>query len=449
MWRYRNNKRRIWRTYLLVISLVFIANYANSQNYDTIKPFEIEKRIIENFNEKELVNYSRDIHYLIDNETLEDNKLLVILSAYYHSISSTEEFTYYLFKAYEEDIESFIPVFELFTPKTLSKIENTLHNITYEDGYDKRIHSVMAFIYYSQKDFNKTYNELLVSMDNEKNNPYLYYLYGNIKLSRKEYLSAIASYNSSESNGFNNPAMFKQRGIAKGFTEDFKGAIEDYNKAIHYNDKDKEIYYLRGIAKNFIGDNNSALNDLNHAIKLDNTYASAYNYRGIIHTKLEDYANAIFDFQKTLELDSKHPYTHNNLGLAMLRSNHGAASQPFFTKAIELDSRHSDAYYNRARTYYIQKDYKRALKDLDKSLSLNDQNPDAHYIYALCLIRSNSGKRLQRLGSSICSRLETAANMSHPKAISLLDKICIKIEDEEIDIEEEIEGEDNLDNIID
>ena len=39
--------------------------------------------------------------------------------------------------------------------------------------------------------------------------------------------------------------------------------------------------------------------------------------------------------------------------------------------------------------------------------------------------------------------------MSHPKAISLLDKICIKIEDEEIDIEEEIEGEDDLDNIID
>ena len=93
MWRNRNNKRRIWRAYLLVISLVFIANYTNSQNYDTIKPFEIEKRIIENFNEKELVNYSRDIHYLIDNETLEDNRLLVILSAYYHSISSTEEFT--------------------------------------------------------------------------------------------------------------------------------------------------------------------------------------------------------------------------------------------------------------------------------------------------------------------------------------------------------------------
>lgn len=452
----RNNKTGFWKTYLLVFLIGFSGFNSIAQEITLTNPRDTEKYIIENFSEKYLNSYSKDIHYLIDNNKINDNRLYIILAYYYNELSSPYEFNYFLLEAYNRDMESLVDGFKLFNKKSLTKIETSLNLITYETQYDKRIHSILAILYYSQNELSKSHNELLISLDNEKYNPYLYYLYGKIKLNRKEYISAIASYNSAEKNGYYRSIMFKERGIAKGFTDDFKGAVEDFDKIIYLNNNDAETYFLRAIAKNYLNNYNSSISDLDQAILLDKNYASAYNYRGIIYSKLEDYANAIFDFKKTLSIDKNHPFTHNNLGLAHLGANQWEYAQLMFTKAIELNPNHSDAYYNRARTYYLQKDYKKSIKDLETSLNINYENPDAHYIYALCLIRSNSGKKLNRLATEICSRLEISNNMSHAKAKILLDRICIKYKYEEYnkdnderDIEKDMKDMEDIDNIID
>ncbi len=376
-----------------------------------------------------------DIEEVIFNEKKED-MTYPILSLYYAENKEYQNTIETLVSFYEKDSKNFLTAFSILNNKDCQTIITVIDSALNKEDYPKQLHAVKSLIYYSQKKYTEAYTDLIPAIENEPANGFLYFLFGEIKLRRKEYLSSLASYNAAIEYGYLDIEVYKKRAVARGFIDDFKGAIEDYNTILLKDPRDFEIFYLRAIAKNYLKDYQGAIEDFNQSIKLNDSFPSAYNYRGIVYINTGDYGSALIDFYKTLELDPKHPFTHNNIGISYIKSGQNANAEPFFTKAIALDSKHADAYYNRGKLLLKKGDLKKAKADLLKALELNFENPDAHFHLALVYIQENAKKRNKKLDKMICQELETAANMNHPKAQELLQKLCEKIEPENEEEEE-------------
>lgn len=410
------------KDYKKVIRLV---DKAIDDGFESVKLYE--KRSVAYYLTRNTKKAFLDIQEVVFTEE-KDDLSYPILSLFFAQNKEEHNVIETLIGFYQKDNKNFLNAFSILSNKDAQKIITVIDSAFSKEDYPKKLHGVKSLINYSQKNYTDSYADLLKAIDIELGNGFLYYLFGEIKLRRQEYISSLASYNSAIEYGYNDIEVYKKRAVAKGFIEDFKGAIEDYNTIIEKDNKDFEIYYLRGIAKNYLKDYNGAIDDLNQSIKLNDSFPSSYNYRGIVYINIGDYGSALIDFYKTISLDPKHPFTHNNIGISYIKSGQNANAESFFTKAIELDPKHGDAYYNRAKIFFKKGDIKKAKSDLLRTLELNFENPDAHYHLALVYIQENAKSRRKNLDKMICQELETASNMNHPKAQELLKILCQKIE---------------------
>ncbi len=389
----------------------------------------LKTRAIANYKLRQTKKAFSDIEEVImSDEDLMDISPLV--SLYYLNIESSSNAINSLVMSYNEDNRAFFLSLELINERDYRRIIETIDNTMTGEDYPKSLYAIKSMINYTSKNYNDSYTDITTALDNDQTNGMLYYLMGELKLRRKEYLTALASFNSAILNNETSTTTYKQRAIAKGFINDFKGAIEDYDIILKRQPKNAEIYYLRAIAKNYLADYNGALNDLNKAINLSDTFSSAYNYRGIVYINLGDYASSLLDFYKTLTYNPNHPFTHNNIGIALIKTGQSTKAEEYFTKAIQLDNKHADAYYNRGKLLLEKKNIIKAKQDLLTTIELNYQNPDAHYLLALIYIDEKAKNPRLKIEDKICSELEIASGMQHPKATELFNKTCQKIEPE-------------------
>jgi tetratricopeptide (TPR) repeat protein len=391
----------------------------------------LEKRAIIYYGLKDKKKSFKDVDNVIFENRRYDIRLYPIISLYYIDQKKNFDAVNSLIYAYKLSNGGFL--------HSLLKLSNTdkkklLQAVATEFAKEDTVvdlYPVRGFLNYSINNLNEAHSDFITSLVNEPENEYLYFIFGETKLKRKEYLSAVVSYNSAIFYGYNDLIVYKQRALSKGFIDDFKGAIEDYNHILKQTPNDYEIYYLRGIAKNYLRDYNGALSDLNKAIKINSNFASAYNYRGIVYGNKDDYPAALMDFDKTLLLSPNHPFTFNNIGLAQVKVGQNSKALTFFTKAIELDHTHADPYYNRGKLKFDKGDIKGAKEDLIRTIELNFHNPDAHYHMALIYIHEKTINSKKKLEDKICSELDIASRMNHLKAQELFNQLCKPIEVEE------------------
>lgn len=388
----------------------------------------LQKRAIAYYKIRDTKKAFKDIDQIFLEEE-KDYLLYSILSVYYLSKQENLDAINSLVIGYRNNNKNFLSSAKLLNSSDVKKVIELIDKELQDKEPLKELYAIKSIINFSQNNLNDSYADLTTALENEKENGFLYYLLGEIKLKRKEYISAVASYNSSIYYDYEDIEVYKQRAVGKGFLNDFAGAIEDYNIVLKKQPNNYEVYYLRSIAKNYLRDYNGALSDLNQSIKLNDKFASAYNYRGIVYINIGDYASALMDFYKTLSLEPNHPFTHNNIGLAQVNSGQSTKSEKYFTKAIELDPKHADAYYNRGKLRFKNQDFSRAKSDLLKSINLNYQNPDAHYQLALIYIQEKKKSKNKKLEEKICSELEAASKMNHSEATKILNEICHKEED--------------------
>lgn len=388
----------------------------------------IQKRAIAYYKIRDTKKAFNDIDQIVL-EKEKDYLLYPILSVYYLSRQENLDAINSLVVGYRQNNKDFLSSSKLLNSSDVKKVIELIDKELQDKEPLKELYAIKSIINFSQNNLNDSYSDLTTALENENENGFLYYLLGEIKLKRKEYISAVSSYNTSIHYGYEDIEVYKQRAVGKGFINDFSGAIEDYNIVLKNQPENYEVYYLRSIAKNYLRDYSGALSDLNRSIKLNDKFASAYNYRGIIYINVGDYASALMDFYKTLSLEPNHPFTHNNIGLAQIHSGQSTKAEKYFTKAIELDPEHADAYYNRGKLRLNNKDLSGAKSDLLKSINLNYQNPDAHYQLALTYLQEKNKEKNKKLEEKICSELEVASKMNHPEATKLLNEICHKEEE--------------------
>lgn len=389
----------------------------------------IERRAIAYYILKNNKKAFIDIEHILQVEEIDEITYPIISLYYaqnYDNLNSIET----LIKSYEKNSKHFYNSLLVLHKKDAQKIIVAIDSILTKEDYPKNIYAIKSLLNYSQNNFNDSYTDLVKAIEIDKNNGYLYFIFGETKLRAKEYISAHASYNAAIEYGYIDIEVYKKRAMAKGFMDDFKGAIEDYNIILSKNANDFETLYLRAIAKNFLKDYHGSIADFNQSIMLNDSFPSSYNYRGIVYINVGDFGSALLDFYKTLSLNPNHPFTHNNIGIAQVNSGQSASAESYFNKAIELDPKHADAYYNRGKLLFKKGNFVKAKSDFLKSIEINFQNPDAHYHLALILIQENKKSKRKKFEQRICEQLETASKMNHPRAQELLNQLCQKIEPE-------------------
>jgi tetratricopeptide (TPR) repeat protein len=95
--------------------------------------------------------------------------------------------------------------------------------------------------------------------------------------------------------------------------------------------------------------------------------ADAYKYgkEGIEAAKNKQWDKAIDLFQKAVKADPKEANNHNNLGLAYKGAGKMDEALKAFSDAIEVEPKNSAGYVNRGVVYTSQKNYEKAIADLN------------------------------------------------------------------------------------
>ncbi len=115
-----------------------------------------------------------------------------------------------------------------------------------------------------------------------------------------------------------NASCYSYRGLAYSKLKKYEHALQDYNFAVSLDPHNATIYVNRGKMYSDIKDHEKALHDYNRAIELDSDFARAYCYRGKQHLYYKAYKYAVEDTTRAIKLGSDMPINYFIRGLAFL-----------------------------------------------------------------------------------------------------------------------------------
>jgi tetratricopeptide (TPR) repeat protein len=250
---------------------------------------------------------------------------------------------------------------------------------------------------------------------------------------------ALADYNRAMQLNPNFALAYNNRGLLKANKlRDIQGALADYNRAIQLDPNLALTYSNRGVLKeNKLQDIQGALADYNRAIQLNPNFAGAYGWRGKLkYTRLNDRSGAIVDIQqaaklfqqqgntqyyqqaidylKKIESNNSSPISNDssnaNSTYSQIATSPNNAEHYYsqgdkkadasnyreaiidFDRAISLNSQYVRAYVGRGRSKYELKDYPGAIFDYKQAISIDPQYASAYFNLALVKAKSNDLK---------------------------------------------------------
>lgn len=198
-----------------------------------------------------------------------------------------------------------------------------------------------------------------------------YYNQALLKLTAKDYETALVFLNKSLKEDPHNKELLQLRGNIHTELLKYKKAIKDFNKAIKIDNTDELLYYNLGATYMKNGDLKKALQAFNYALQVKPKYLLALQSRAAAYTMDENFEAAIRDYNQVLDQNTFFLPAFKGRGVAksMLGRYEEAISD--FTTIIELAPTDGMAYYYRALAYVSNNEVYRGCSDLDKAHQLN------------------------------------------------------------------------------
>jgi tetratricopeptide (TPR) repeat protein len=202
-------------------------------------------------------------------------------------------------------------------------------------------------------------------------------LKGNAALADQNYQAAIQYFNealkidSCFADAHNNigTALFRQKEYAE--------ALEFYNRALACNPKFHDAYLNRANTLYELNRLPDALRDVEKLVSVRPDTLPALFLQGLIFTKTRDYQQAQKSFLRVLLKDSLNVEVYINLGtLSYYRKQYPEAIQ-YLERAISINPEESNAHNTRALIESAKGDLDAALQSVNKALSLKPG--DAYY----------------------------------------------------------------------
>ena len=138
------------------------------------------------------------------------------------------------------------------------------------------------------------------------------------------------------------------------------------------------IYHYLGLSYLNLSKPSVAISYLDTAIMQNSNEADYFYHRGLANEKLGNISAAISDYSDCIRINSEHAAAQ--FQLMSLDSDSKLNSSTYFEKLnqnIALYPNYPFPYLERAYHFISNKDYKSALKDLDKSISISSNDSDA------------------------------------------------------------------------
>ena len=116
--------------------------------------------------------------------------------------------------------------------------------------------------------------------------------------------------------------------------------------------------------------NNKAMKLYEKAISNGDHAADAWCNLGILEYQNANKSKAVSCFTHSLKEDPRHFEAHFNLANVYLDIENLELAQLHYEVAAEIDPDHADVFYNLAVVYAMKKEFDKAVKSLEKHLSL-------------------------------------------------------------------------------
>lgn len=283
---------------------------------------------------------------------------------------------------------------------------------------------------------------------------YAYYFRGIAKANLNDLEGAAADYMKAQEIDLSNVEALKMATSLYVKLENYEATIENYNKLIEVEPKNIDAFFQRGTFKMKISDYKGAINDLSQAIKLSPDYGEAYFNRGKAYAQDGKFKEAISDFEKSISEEFKLSTSYFNSGLAWLKlqqldkakanltncvkitsdnefvddayqllgtielmQNNYLKSIDFFNKSIEKNPANIETIYNRALAYGYQKEFQKAINDLDLCLKNGMEKAEVYFARGVQKINLQDFK-------GGCADLNTAVNKGYTGATEMIQIYC-------------------------
>ena len=176
--------------------------------------------------------------------------------------------------------------------------------------------------------------------------------------------------------------------------DDCKTAVEYYDKAIALNSEYTDAYLSRAECKIELMDYDGTISDAENVLAVNEKNYTAHYYKGKANLELGNIQTAIEDFTKAIELRPRYADPYFSRGTAYLMQafdkdeshKHQSLTSALenYDAFIDLNKTSPAAYFDRGEVKMELHDYKGAIADFSKAISLDPDDYDAHTMKAIC-----------------------------------------------------------------
>lgn len=215
-----------------------------------------------------------------------------------------------------------------------------------------------------------------------KNNSDASHLLGVLEYQKKNYDLAIELIKHAIS--LNDKVAAYHNNLANVYkdTEKTMDAIKFYNNALNLDPDYFGSLHNLGILNSKIQNFEEALSLYSRAIKINPNHIETYiNYGHVLHL-MKRYQESLDVFSKCL-ISHQNEKVYSARGLLLMSMHLNNQALKDFNKSISINKDHFDSYVNRAVCFYNLKKYKEAIIDFEKALSM--RNDEQHLIVKIMI----------------------------------------------------------------
>ncbi|MDX1908625.1 MAG: tetratricopeptide repeat protein [Bacteroidia bacterium] len=228
-----------------------------------------------------------------------------------------------------------------------------------------------------------------------RDGPNVHYWRGFLAFATGDTVRAMEAYNRAELLGTDEAEVFYQRGQIFFFRGEYGKASRDYLAATELDSLQPIYVFAQGYLAEKQGDTKTALRKYLDALKIDTTFDKALARLHDVYLYQKGSPQEAMKYnQRLLEAHPLHPLGHFNLGSEYLRQAlmMGGSAQENerrtlinqavseFTISVARDPNFDQAWYTRGYCYYLGEKLDEAMRDFEKTLSINPDFAQAHHM---------------------------------------------------------------------
>lgn len=232
--------------------------------------------------------------------------------------------------------------------------------------------------YFLQK-YEQSLEDYCQAIEIDPSYEYAYHNRGLSYCALNEFEKSLADYNKAISiNGqYENAYINKALTLEK--MEKFEEAINCLKKVLDFNPNSCDAYYHIGKIHFFNKDFELCKNNLDEAIRLSPQNDYLYNRRGLANFHLGNYNLALKDYENALILNPKNIDALFDTAYLYETTEKFDAALRIYNKVISEFDNSYYAYKNRSYVYYKLGEFEKALLDIEKAISINNQDPNLFF----------------------------------------------------------------------